>query len=76
MTLVLSSLFPVFSLLLMGSLLRWLNLTNEMFLKLSDRLVYFIFFPVLLFWKIGGAETDRLEDWNMCNAALGAIAVT
>ncbi len=76
MTLVLSSLFPVFSLLLMGSLLRRLNLTNEMFLKLSDRLVYFIFFPVLLFWKIGGAETDRFVDWNMCIAALVSIAAT
>ena len=76
MTLVLSSLFPVFSLLMMGSLLRRLNLTNEMFLKLSDRLVYFIFFPVLLFWKIGGAETDRFVDWNMCIAALVSIAVT
>ena len=76
MTLVLSSLFPVFSLLLIGSLLRRLNLTNEMFLKLSDRLAYFIFFPVLLFWKIGDAETDRFVDWNMCIAALVSIAVT
>ena len=70
MTLVLSSLFPVFSLLLIGSLLRRLNLTNEMFLKLSDRLAYFIFFPVMLFWKIGGADTDRFLDWNMCIAAV------
>ena len=76
MSLVLSSLFPVFSLLLIGSLLKRLKLTNEMFLKLSDRLVYFIFFPVLLFWKIGGAKTDGFVDWHMCIAALVSIAVT
>ena len=76
MSLVLSSLFPVFSLLLIGSLLKRLKLTNEMFLKLSDRLVYFIFFPVLLFWKIGGAKTDGFVDWPMCIAAFVSIAVT
>ena len=76
MNLVLSSLFPVFSLLFIGSLLKRLKLTNEMFLKLSDRLVYFIFFPVLLFWKIGGAKTDGFVDWRMCIAALVSIAVT
>lgn len=76
MTLVLSSLFPVFSLLLIGSLLKQLHLTNEMFLKLSDRLVYFIFFPVLLFWKIGAADTQRFVAWDMCIAALVSIAAT
>ena len=76
MSLVLSSLFPVFSLLLIGSLLKRLKLTNEMFLKLSDRLVYFIFFPVLLFWKIGGAEAGRFVNWNLCIAVLVSIAAT
>ena len=76
MSLVLSSLFPVFTLLLTGSLLKRLKLTNEMFLKLSDRLVYFIFFPVLLFWKIGGAQTNRFVVWNLCIAALVSIAAT
>jgi predicted permease len=75
MSLVLSSLFPVFSLLLVGSLLKRLKLTNEMFLKLSDRLVYFIFFPVLLFWKIGGAEVGRFVNWNLCIAAVISIAI-
>ncbi len=75
MNLVLSSLFPVFSLLLIGMLLKRLRLTNEMFLKISDRLVYFFFFPVLLFWKIGGAETRRFVDWNLCIATLVSIAL-
>jgi len=75
MHLVFSSLFPVFSLLLLGRLLRQLNMTNEMFLKLSDRLIYFIFFPVMLFWKIGGAGTHGFVNWDMCIAALLSITV-
>lgn len=75
MVLVFSSLFPVFSLLLLGSLLKRLRLTNENFLKVADRLVYYIFFPVLLFWKIGAADTNQFMDWDMCLAAIISITV-
>ena len=53
---VLAHLFPVFFLLLMGGLLKRQGITNEIFLKTTDRLIYFIFFPLLLFWKIGAAD--------------------
>jgi predicted permease len=52
---VLNSLFPVFTLIAMGAALKHWHLTSAEFLKTADRLVYFIFFPALLFWKIGGA---------------------
>jgi len=72
---VFSCLFPVFGLILLGYLLKSYNLTDETFLKTCDRLVYFIFFPMLLFWKIGGASTDNLVNWNLCISALISIAV-
>ncbi len=72
---ILSCLFPVFGLILLGTLLKRFKLTNETFLQTSDRLVYFIFFPVLLFWKIGGASTDNFVHWNLCISALISIAV-
>jgi predicted permease len=50
---VLNSIFPVFALIVLGYLLKKYNLTNDEYLKTSDKLVYFIFFPALLFWKIG-----------------------
>lgn len=59
---VLESLFPVFALLALGSVLRRCQFTTAEFLKTSDRLIYFIFFPVLLFWKIGGA--GRAADFE------------
>ncbi len=75
MTLVFSSLFPVFSLLLLGCLLKQMKFTNDLFLKLSDRLVYFIFFPALLFWKIGSAETGDFINWDLCLAVVMSIAI-
>ncbi len=75
MMMVLNGLFPVFALIVLGRCLKHFNLTNDRFLKTSDRLVYFIFFPAMLFWKIGGAESDGGIDWNFCLAALSAIIV-
>jgi hypothetical protein len=69
---ILNSLFPVFALILLGSALNRYGLTNEIFLKTSDRLIYFIFFPAMLFWKIGGATTTGIQ-WRYCVAALLAV---
>jgi predicted permease len=70
---ILNNLFPVFGLILLGTLLKKYKLTNEPFLKTADKLIYFIFFPVLLFWKIGGAESNGSIDWKFCQSVLCAI---
>jgi predicted permease len=71
---VLNSIFPVFALIVLGYLLKKYNLTNDEYLKTSDKLVYFIFFPALLFWKIGGSSSIAI-DWLFCGAAISAIMV-
>ena len=71
---VLNSIFPVFGLILLGAILKKLKLTNETFLSASDRLVYFVFFPLLLFWKIGGSSRLSI-DWALCAAAICALSV-
>ena len=73
---VLQSLFPVFFLLLLGAVLKRFTLTNEIFLKTADRLIYFIFFPVMLFWKIGGASAAADVDFGYVQAALCALLST
>jgi len=70
---VFNSLFPVFALLVFGRILKHFNLTDEAFLKVSDRLVYYIFFPMLLFWKIGSAPADTVIDSKLNLAALCAV---
>lgn len=70
---VLNCLFPVFALIGLGVLLKRIRLLHDSFLQSADRLVYFIFFPAMLFWKIGGADTTKLSDWRYCQAALLAL---
>jgi predicted permease len=70
---VLNSLFPVFMLILFGSMLKRWRLTNDVFLKTADRLTYYIFFPALLFWKIGGASSALTEDTGLYKAVICAV---
>jgi hypothetical protein len=51
---VLNNLFPIFALILFGSLLKRWRLTDEVFLKMADRLTYFIFFRPCFSGKSGG----------------------
>ncbi|MEE4164453.1 MAG: AEC family transporter [Desulfocapsaceae bacterium] len=52
----LNALFPIFLLICLGNLLHRFGYTSKSYLDTSDRLIYYIFFPVLLFWKIGGSS--------------------
>ena len=72
---VFNSLFPVFALILSGSLLKRVGLTNDVFLQTSDKLIYYIFFPLLLFWKIGSASTDLLSDSGLYKSVVLAILI-
>jgi predicted permease len=73
---VINHLFPVFAIIALGVVLRHLTITNATFLATSDRLIYFIFFPALLFWKIGSAnQTFTPENLRFYAAALCAIAI-
>ena len=76
MTIVLENLFPIFALMAAGKLLRHWNFTTDAFLRVSDRLVYFIFFPAMLFWKIGSAPPNLSGEGAFYAAvalAVGAV---
>lgn len=70
---VLNNLFPVFALLIFGHLLKRFGYTHNTFLKTADKLIYFIFFPALLFWKIGAGASDRIGDPGLYKAAICAV---
>jgi len=55
---ILDHLLPVFLLIALGAVLRRAGLVDPTFLRAADRLIYYVFFPILLFWKIGGTPTD------------------
>jgi len=70
---ILNSLFPIFALLLLGAVLKRMGLTDAHFLKISDRLIYYFFFPLMLFREIGGASLDKGIDWNFCLACFSVL---
>jgi predicted permease len=70
---VLNSLFPVFVLILFGTALKRWQLTDDVFLKMSDKLTYYIFFPLLLFWKIGGASTALFSSYGLYKAVICSV---
>lgn len=75
MVTVLNNLFPVFGLIVAGTLLKRFKMADSAFFKVSDRLIYFIFFPVMLFWKIGSASIDIAGSAGLYQAAICAVAV-
>ena len=73
---VINHLFPVFALVLAGVILKQFNITNDAFLKTSDRLIYYIFFPALLFWKIGASDqTFSSESIRFYLAVMCAVGI-
>lgn len=70
---ILDSVLPVFLLIGLGAWLRRTGLTDRAFLAAGDRLVYFVFFPLLLFWKIGGAEAPAAPPWRLWAAGAGVV---
>ncbi|MCA1792603.1 MAG: AEC family transporter [Desulfotignum sp.] len=74
--LVPNTIFPIFALLLLGRLLKTYGLTDDRFLAMSDRLVYYIFFPAMLFWKIGGSGPDQDINTGLCLAGLTGVILS
>ena len=73
---IINALFPVLALLLTGVALKRWKLTDAHFLKTSDKLIYYVFFPVMLFAKIGGAPLQLGGSWRFLVAsALAVLAV-
>ncbi len=70
---VLDTIFPLFALLLLGCVLRITHITNEAFLKTADKLVYYIFFPAMLFWKIGNSAPHTGFSFGLCLAGILAV---
>jgi len=73
MSLVLNSIFPVFAVIALGGFLKRSAMIDENFVKASDRLVYYIFLPLLLFWKIGKPVEAVTVDWRFIAGTLLAI---
>jgi predicted permease len=73
---LLNALFPVLALILFGAAVKHWRITDDVFLRTSDRLVYYVFFPLMLFWKIGAAPLQFDDGWRyLLASALAVLAV-
>jgi malonate transporter and related proteins len=72
---ILDTILPLFVLLLLGSVLRLTRITTDLFLKTADKLVYYIFFPAMLFWKIGNSSASTGFSPGLCLAGILAVVL-
>ena len=73
---LLNVLFPELALILAGTAFKHWRLADAAFFRTSDQLVYFVFFPLMLFWKIGAAPLHFDDGWRyLAASALAVVAV-
>ncbi|MGD9949758.1 MAG: AEC family transporter [Desulfobulbus sp.] len=72
---LLDALFPVLALIVFGWCVRRWRITDSAFHRTSDKLVYFVFFPLMLFWKIGAAPLQFGGNWYYIPAAALAVLI-
>ena len=61
---------PIFALLALGAVLKRLGMTDSVFLAVADRLLYYILFPALLFWKTGKPAQGAVVEWKFICAVV------
>jgi predicted permease len=66
---------PVFLIIGLGCLLRWIRLLDGGFFHQANRLVYFVCLPVLLFYKIGTADFQSNFNGTMVLGASAALVL-
>lgn len=71
---ILNIVLPVFIVIGLGTLLRRIGLIDANFLHHTNRLVYYVCLPLLLFYKIGTADFSANFNGGLVAASVGAVA--
>lgn len=69
--LILNNLLPIFTLMTLGIFLKYSGWINDLFIEQTDRMIYYVFFPALLFWKISKPS----EGFNIETELIIAVCV-
>ena len=73
---IINIVLPVFSVIALGWLLRRWGLIDATFLKQTNRLVYYVCLPLLLFYKIGTADFFANFNGRLIIGSIAAVAIT
>lgn len=60
---IIAVILPIFLVIVLGLLLNKSDLLNDNFIEVSNRLIYYVFFPVLLFHNI--SNSDFKEEFSL-----------
>ena len=73
---ILTIVLPVFSVIALGWMLRRYGLIDAGFIRQTNRLVYYVCLPLLLFYKIGTADFFANFNGRLVAASIAALVVT
>lgn len=73
---IINIVLPVFSVIALGWLIRRWGLIDAAFLKQTNRLVYYVCLPLLLFYKIGTADFFANFNGRLIIGSVSAVAIT
>ncbi len=73
---IINIVLPVFSVIVLGWLLRRWGLIDAAFLRQTNRLVYYVCLPLLLFYKIGTADFFANFNARLILGSIAAVAIT
>lgn len=78
MNIILTALTPIFGLIVIGYVLKYIKFANDEFWKTLDKLTYYAFFPALLFHKLATANfKDSIGAMDMVKVTiLGVLVLT
>jgi predicted permease len=73
---ILNIVLPVFAVIALGALLRRIGLIDAGFLRQTNRLVYYVCLPLLLFYEIGRADFLASFNGRLVIGSILAVTVT
>ncbi len=73
---IINIVLPVFSVIALGWLLRRWEMIDAVFIKQTNRLVYYVCLPLLLFYKIGTADFFANFNGRLICASILAVTIT
>jgi predicted permease len=73
---ILNIVLPVFLVIALGWLLRRIGLIDIPFLHMTNRLVYYVCLPLLLFYKIGTADFGTNFNGRLVIGSIAAVTIT
>lgn len=72
---IINTLFPLLAMMALGYMLKHRGMTSDEFLRTLDRLVYYIFFPVMLFWKTAKPTGGDTSGTGLLLAVLATVCL-